>query len=294
MTRVTENMVFASLTQGIRDAQHKVYKGNREVSTSLKVERPSAGPVAASRRRILDAGIAKISKMGDVAARSEVELAASDTALAEAANILARAREIAFSGASTGFSAADRRIMATEVAGLRQLLLGVANTRAGDVYVFGGFQTTAPPFLPTGAFAGDANARSAEVAPGEQVAMSGDGAAAFTAAGGIDVFALLAGLETDLAANDTAAVQGRLAGLDAAGLQVRNAQSTVGIALQIVQTSATTRSHLLQVFADSRQQTVGADPAESYVQLTQAQQALQAAVESAARVMSTLADVLKL
>lgn len=294
MSRVTENMVFSSLIAGIGRVQNQLLQSNHRVGSGLKVERPSDDPVTASRAMAYTTGIERLGAMGRAADRAELTLKASDTALGGAGTILARIQEIAIAGAGTGFSALDRQVMAGEVDALRTSLVALANTRAGDAYVFGGFQTTTAPFLASGVFVGDANVPTAEIAPSVVVPMSGSGAMAFTAAGGQDVFALLTTLRADLLANDPVAVQGLLSSLDQATTQVRVEQMQVGISLQRLQQGEDTRASLLLQLRDSLQTATEIDTATAAVELNRAQQALQAAIGAASQVVSALRDALRL
>ena len=288
MTRVTENMLFSSLQDGISRAQNAVARRTREVQTGRKVDRPSDNPAAAGRSLVFEASLRQLTAMGTVADRAEVELAGSATALTQGSSILQRVMEIAVVGGTESYSAADRQVMATEVEGLRQALVAAGNAKIGDTYVFGGLQTATEPFLPDGTFVGDANARAVEVAPGEQVAMSGSGANAFTAAGGVDVMALLNDLRTDLLANDVVAIRGRIGTVSQAEEQVRLEQVQVGFAQQRLLSATTERTALSKALETSRQKATDVDAATSYVNLTQAQQALEASISAAKQIMAAL------
>jgi flagellar hook-associated protein 3 FlgL len=294
VTRVTDTMLFASLLRGINRAQSQLLRRSEQATTGLKVVRPSDDPTTASRGLALAAALERLESMDHTGARATGELGVSETALGSASDILARIRDIAAAGGTDAYSAADRQTMAAEVEGLRQSLVAAANTQAGDTYVFGGFATTVAPFLADGTFIGDANVRTAEIAPGMQVATSGSGAAAFTAAGGQDLFALLAGLRNDLLANDPVAIRGRLSNLEQAQTQLRTEQLHVGISQQQVENAAQLRTFLTKDLVDSLQAAVQVETTTAAVELTQAQTVLQAAIAASAQVMSALRDSLKL
>lgn len=286
MTRVSEAMWFDLARRGTARARSRLMAAQEHVATGLRISRPSDAPADVGRLRALDASLARLRAGETAAARAGALLQATESGLGEAANLIDRARDVALAAANAPLSAADRVAAAEEIAGIRAQLLQIANGEVGGVHLFSGFRTAAAPFLPDGTYVGDDGAREIEALPGMRVTINVTGAQAFGAAGGTDIFALLAGLETDLRANDVAAVAARLPDLDAAGGQIRRARVAAGVQIDQLETAATARADALFLAYQARSGVRDADVARAMTDMMQAEQALRAALAVAARIPS--------
>src|SRR5207247_1446830 len=87
------------------------------------------------------------------------------------------------------------------------------------------------PFTAAGVFQGNDDQRTVEIANGVSVASNTSGARAFTAAGGTDVFQVLAFLKNELAGNDPADVATTVKSLDDIHGQIVAARADTGLLL---------------------------------------------------------------
>ena len=207
--RITNSMLS---TRALRDLQVNyagLAKVQEQVGTARKLNRASDDPaqarVAIKVRDTLNA-LSQHLRNIDTADRAT---STAETALASADDVLVRLKELAIQGANDTLGATDRAAIAKEVAQLADTLVGLANTRNGEDYVFSGQRTRTPAYASAGAaYAVDTNPLNARVAPGVTVATNVTGDVAFGPA-----LAAVVQLQADLAAGNRPA-PGTLTALD--------------------------------------------------------------------------------
>jgi flagellar hook-associated protein 3 FlgL len=123
---------------------------------------------------------------------------------------------------SSGYTAAQLAAIAPEVDSIRDTLLSLANTKAQGKFIFGGSQTQSTPFSDTAGtvnYSGNANFVDLRVAAQATMATNIPGDTLFYGTGGqnsaTDIFKLVTDLSDGLKNNDTTAIQGATANLDA-------------------------------------------------------------------------------
>jgi flagellar hook-associated protein 3 FlgL len=171
--RITTSMMS---TRTLRDLQANyagLAKVQEQVSSARKLNRASDDPaharVAVKVRDSLDT-LAQHIRNIDTAERST---STAETALSTAGDVLVRLKELAVQGANATVSASDRQAIAAEVAQLGNELVGLANAKNGEDYVFSGQRTRTPAYAAAGAaYAGDTNPLNARIAPSVTVAIN--------------------------------------------------------------------------------------------------------------------------
>jgi flagellar hook-associated protein 3 FlgL len=221
--RITNAMMSSRALRDLQVNYAGLAKAQEQVSTARKLNRASDDPaqarVAVKVRDSLSA-LAQHLRNIDTAQRAT---GTAETALSSAGDALIRLKELALQAANGTLSATDRHAMAAEVAQLSDQLVGLANTRNGEDYVFSGQRTRTPAFpSAAAAYAGDASSLNARIAPGVTLATNVTGDVAFGPA-----LAAVVGLQAELAAG--AAPSGAtLAALDGGLDAVLGARATIG------------------------------------------------------------------
>jgi flagellar hook-associated protein 3 FlgL len=287
--RVSDLQIFENAIQGAARARESAQAAAQQASSGVRVQHPSDDPASAALMQAHAMNAARLDAISKGAGAAQDELQAADSALNGIGNALARARELAVQLSNGTATAQDRASGATELQQLIQNAVAAANTRFGSRWIFGGTRDGAAPFdaatTPgTVAYLGDAGVRQVEIAPGvlQDASLRAD-VALHGAGGGTDVFAVLQGLHDALAAGDAAGVQSSLAGLDASIDQVLQARTSAGAAMDALGTAATA-TRLAAGDARTAASRLGeVDIAQSAIQLTAAQQALQATLAAAAQ-----------
>ncbi len=285
--RVSDNMKLDTVTRNIATAEQRQLAATREASSGQRISAPSDDPVGAARLARIQASIESTAayRASITNVQGDVELA--ESTLASASDVMQRVQEIALQGANDSLTASDRGALAAEVAGLKKELVSLANTKGSTGYLFGG-TSAANPFDVNGAFSGNSNPHTVEIAQGLTLDVNVDGAKAFTAAGGRDVFADLATLENALNANDGAAVSATVNSLDTSRRQIVAARSDAGDKINRLTTADSAHDRADTVLQSQRHDVGDADAAASYSRLVATQQALESALTVARTTLQTL------
>src|SRR3569833_146462 len=182
--RVTDHRIVDMAAAAAQRNQSSVSDLSQQVSTGLRVSKPSDDPAAwmtAQREKVRAALNDGTSQVVDV---GRERLVASDGALSTLASIISQARDLAVEG---------------------------SNDTDGE-YLFSGNNSLTEPFdVTTGAYNGDSIARAVNTAPQTTQIATVPGST-LTAANGVDLIPLIKTLATAMDANDKAGIQTALGG----------------------------------------------------------------------------------
>jgi flagellar hook-associated protein 3 FlgL len=284
--RVTESMMMNSALASEARAASNMAVLSEQATSGLRVEVPSDDPSAYASLVQQDQQIATIQARSAAATQASSDLDLAGNALDQATNVLSQARALAVQGSDGGWSDDARADAAAAVDSLRQELIGLANTRGSTGYLFGGTKTAAPPFDSNGTFSGNDSTTEIEIAQGVKVPSNADGATAFTAAGGIDVFAALANLSAALHSNNTSAMPACLNAIDAAHTQVVAAEVSTGQRSSSLKSASDVMNSTLTALQIARGNMADADAPTTLSQLQATQTAYQEALDVNKNILS--------
>jgi flagellin-like hook-associated protein FlgL len=273
--RITSGRMIDLSAAAVAKQQRAVADASTEVSSGMRVERPSQDPTAwvAAQR----AGMRRTVLAGDTASveSAKERLAQTDAAFATIGDAVTRAWTLAIQGASAGYSAADRAGMAAELRELMGSALAAANARGADgEFLLGGSLSTSTPFDAAGGYLGDAATREVRTSEATTTVASVAGSA-LTAASGVDVLPLFEAVAARLAANDPAGAQALLGDFERASAQVASARSTTGHALAALEDVAVAHGLLNEQFSASIARAVESDTVAAASTLARSSHALE-------------------
>lgn len=292
--RVTEKMIFESSIAQTAQSRENLSRAQNEVSSGTRVQHPGDDPVAASLAVVHAVDKARFTAVGQSAQLAADELNAADTALDGITTVANRAQVIATQFGNDSYSATDRATAALEVDGLLKETVGLLNTTYGGRYIFGGFKDNAAPFDPTGAYVGDSNVRTVEVAPGLYEAAAIDANAIVKGAGGgVDLLQTLTDLSTSLRANDGPGIRAGLDRMNASINQLAAGRTQAGMGQDAFLTAVTTAQTAASDETIKIGRLLDADLLDASARLASAQFALNATLSAAAKTLGmSLADKL--
>ncbi len=145
--RTTPLSAARSTLLSIRTASARIAKATQEVSSGVRVARPSDGPSDAAGIVRTRSELASIARFRENIESVRTELRAVDGSMFQATSALDRVTQLAAKGASDTADAQDRQLIAAEVEGMFRHLASIANTIHGGRYVFAGSIDNRPPFL---------------------------------------------------------------------------------------------------------------------------------------------------
>ena len=292
--RVTEKMIFESSIAQTGQSRENLSKAQNEVSSGTRVQHPGDDPVAASLSVVHAVDKARFAAVGQSAQRAADELNAADTALDGITTAANQVLVLATQFGNDSYSATDRANAGIEVDGLLKQTVGLLNTTYGGRYIFGGYKDNAAPFDPTGAYVGDSNVRTVEVAPGLYQAAAIDANAIVKGAGGgVDLLQTMTDLSKALASNDGAGIRASLGQLNGAINQLAAGRTQAGMAQDAFQTAVTTAQTASSDETIEIGKLLDADLIDASTRLASAQYALNATLSAAAKTLTmSLADKL--
>ena len=287
--RITNLMLQNTLTSGLRGRLAAVARAASEVTTGNRIQTVSDGPIDAAQIMRMNSQLADIDQYRRNGTFATATLSVEDTALSSLNDVIQQAKQLAMSTTSSDPNDPDRQAALSAMQQLRQQVISLGNTRVGDQYIFGGDQSTTPPFTAAGAYVGDANTTQIAINDGVSVTINHSGQPLFT-----DALSALDGAITQLQTGNAAQIQASVPALDAAGQQALGAQSQTGARLQDIQTTGQQLATLSAQLADQRDAVQQVDPATAIVELQGEQSALERAYSVVGRVLqTTLTDYLQ-
>jgi flagellar hook-associated protein 3 FlgL len=182
--RISTQVFFQRNVNSILGQQTELSQQNVHLSTQKRVIHGSDDAVAISTIQRLKQDLSvgeqylKNGEMGNTANALE------ETSLNQVTNILQRTRELMVTAGNETYNAENREAIAKDLEGLREELIGVANTRDGNSqFIFSGFEVDTQPFqtneFGTVKYHGDDGDRSYKVGSGVLVQGNDSGSDVF-------------------------------------------------------------------------------------------------------------------
>lgn len=181
--RISTQQMFAQGSASISAQYSDMAHTRQQIATGRRILTPSDDPVASAAVLRASTAIAFNQRHAGNQTAALATLNQTEVALGAFGDGVQEARQQLLAANSGSLNDADRRVIATQLANLRDQLLGIANSRDGaGAYLFAGFNESGAPFALTAAgasYAGDDGERQIEVAPQRQLAVSVNGASTF-------------------------------------------------------------------------------------------------------------------
>ncbi|TYP86310.1 flagellar hook-associated protein FlgL [Blastococcus xanthinilyticus] len=296
--RITQKAVTLTSLQGLNRNLEAVGKLQQQLTSGRLINAPSDSPTGTNKAMQTRSEQAAVEQFGRNISDADSWLSITDSTLQSMLDVTRRVRDLTVQGASTGnSSAASRQALATEVASLRESLLGLANTTIQGRPVFGGVGTGGKAYdSDTGAYQGLAGAAGADVMRRvsftEQVRVDITGPEAFGPAGD-DLFALVGRIADDLV-NDPAALAQGLDDLDVAMKRMLSGVADVGARAARVEREQQINSDLALTLETELGEVENVDLPNTIMRLQMQQVGYQAALQATAKAISpTLMDYLR-
>lgn len=145
--RVSTSMSANQMLANLRRTNVGLLKLQEQLSTGLRINRPSDDPAAigtiSSLRKVLEDFTQKLNNLD----RASNVVDQTDQALGEASNLLIEATSVATSQIGIGSDADTRAAEATVIDGIIDSLLEISNRDYQDLYLFAGLKSSSAPFV---------------------------------------------------------------------------------------------------------------------------------------------------
>lgn len=163
------------------------------LSAGQTLLKPSDDPAAASQAIIYKNALSDINQYDTARMFAQDALSYEDNALNSITNLLTKnlTEKIVQAGNDT-YSDADREALAVELEGIRDNLLDLGNSKnSNGHYIFGGYKSDSPPFLPDGTYVGGDKAITQKVGDSAEMQIGHTGSDVFMSGTSDDLFVAL-------------------------------------------------------------------------------------------------------
>jgi flagellar hook-associated protein 3 FlgL len=219
------------------------------------------------------------------------QLQAGDSTVNSAVTALTQAISLGIEGANGTESAADQQAVATQVTGIRNQILDLANQTYGGSYLFSGTASSTQPFvlnaaLPSGVqYNGNSGVNTIEIAPGYSTAINVPGSQLFTNPSG-NVIGSLNGLITALQTNT--GISAAVTNVQQAFTELSSQSVFYGNALSQLSSTQTFLNNNTVQIATQENALIGVNLATAATNLSQSTVATNAVLAATNQILSTL------
>jgi len=292
--RVTESSIHSAVLNNLQRTIQKGQQIQEQLSSGKQINRPSDSPTGT----VTSMELRGDKRVAQQYARNADDgmgwLNTLDSTLSSASTLVNRARDLTVQGMSGGTNdAQSRAALATEIDGIKDSLIGYANTQYLGRPVFGGTTTGEVAYDPTGAYTGDAGQTTRTVGQNSKVRVDVNGPEAF-GTGDSQMFAVLQGISDSLRSGDSDALGESLKKLDSSSDIMKNAHSDVGARYnRVEQMQLSAQDRLLSV-TSQLSDVEDIDLPKTIMDMQLQQTSYQAALAAAAKVIQpSLIDYLR-
>ncbi|MEX5720730.1 flagellar hook-associated protein FlgL [Geodermatophilus maliterrae] len=299
--RITQRAVTQTALQGLNRNLADLGKLQQQLTSGKVVSKPSDSPSGVNRamqvRQDQAAAVQHARNISDAQGWMDF----TDTTLQSMVTQVNRVRDLTVQASNSGvLSDSGKVAISTEVAALRESLLGLANQSVDGRPLFGGITSGATAYDATGVYNGVGGAYGVPVvgvarriADAEDVRIDVTGPEAFGDPSGTDLFALVGKIATDVAAAPEA-LGDDLAALDVALERLLTAVSSIGARAARVEIAAQTNTDLQLSLSKQLALVEDVDLPKTIMQLQFQQTGYQAALQATAQVIQpSLVDFLR-
>lgn len=278
--RLSEQARVGNQVRFMNAASERMDRVQRQLSTNRRIDRASDDPTGAALAMEHRKNIAFEAQMRRNLENGTAFLNVTESALNGTTELLQRARELTVQGATGTLGASEKTNIAAEMDQIIQQLAQVANTNFGGAYIFSGHQTQTAAYAVTGnppvaiTWQGDNGQRIRQISAQDAVAVNVVGDDVFGT-----MFQDLMTLRDNLNTNaSTTTINGSLADIDKALNSVLNARADVGARVNRFDATTARSEETDTNLQELRANIEDIDVAETIIQFTAAQNALQAAL----------------
>ena len=178
--RISSNTIFDASVSAMQQQSAKLLQAQQQISTGRRMLTPADDPIAAAQALQVTQAQTMNAQYSTNAGSASDSLTLEESILGSITSLLQDVRTLSVNAGNGALNRSDRAILATDLSGRYQQLLGLANTIDGNgQYLFSGYQGGVRPFavLVDGSikYNGDQGQRLIQISASEQMAVSDAG-----------------------------------------------------------------------------------------------------------------------
>jgi len=139
--RITNNILSQNLLRNLESAQGRMDQLQNQLSSGLRINRPSDDPVGIQNALALKSNISNVEQWKNNADRALEYMNTTDSTLGGMTSMLQRVRELTLEGANGSLTVDDKAKLALEIDQIAAQIHLTANTQVGSKYIFSGTAT---------------------------------------------------------------------------------------------------------------------------------------------------------
>ncbi|MDG1499235.1 MAG: flagellar hook-associated protein FlgL [Planctomycetota bacterium] len=185
--RISSGYSYQQFLGGIRSNQFDLTKSQAQISTGLRLLRPSDDPGATARVISLRARIAHNDTYSASVSSGRTLVDYGASVLQDSSELLTEIRTLVIQSMNGTLSEDDRKSLGAEISFLRDQMVELANSKIQGQYVFGGTATGSPPYSETTiggskyvTYDGNGDQQKMPVGEGVDIAVNVPGSAIFS------------------------------------------------------------------------------------------------------------------
>jgi len=181
--RISTRTIYENATTQLNTLQSGMARTQTQLATNKRMLTAADDPIASARALEVTQSKSLNNQYATNRSNANSSLALVEGALSDSGDLLMDVQTLVVQAGNGTLSKADRLMIATEIEGRMQDLLGVANTADGSGgYLFSGYRGTTVPFIQTdtgATYQGDQGQRKLQVGSSRSVAISDSGSSIF-------------------------------------------------------------------------------------------------------------------
>lgn len=287
--RVNPNMV-PDILADLQQSQAAVNTSLQEVATGKSVNVPSDNPAAAATMVQNTIETANVDQYTQNVSGTLSMLQTADSAIGSVVNSLTQAASLGTEGANGTTNATDLQEIATQVQGILESVVAQANTAYQGAYLFGGTETSSPPYTASSssasgyAYNGNTDTNSVAVGDDVNIQVNLPGSQMFSNSSS-DVLGSLSGLVSALKSGNSAQIQTATATVSTALNYVTQQRVFYGNAESQLNLQETSLQQETVNLTSQQSSLIDVNEAQAATELSQAETTDNAAEAAAAKVL---------
>lgn len=290
--RISNNMLCRNLLLNLTASQGKMEELQNQMSTGLRISKPSDDPAAIESVLRYKSGISMVDQWKENASDALQYMYTTDSTLSGLSSMLQRVRELAMQGANATNSVNERTAIAKEIQEINEQIVSIANTKVGSKYIFGGTNTDIQPIDAAGNWNGNSTGIMFDVGSNTKIDISVNGIDLFISSGLLTDTStvpatpgILDSLNTALLAGDTAAISATLTDIDSNINNVLGIRSDLGARTNRVSTIETQLTSMSYNLTANLSNIEDVDMAKAITDFTNQQNIFQSALSVGAKII---------
>ena len=230
--RIVFSTAFDDITRAMQQSADSLAEAQRQVSTGLRISKPSDDPLGAAASVTEHAVQDRLDAYTSAGDAANYRLTLADNVMTDMVNQLTSAQSTALSARGSEIPQSTRDTVANELLAIRDALMGDINTQFQGAYLFSGSKVTVAPYSISGGavspYQGDTDTNAIDTGSGRSVASTFDGSAILQGSDSTNVLETLTNLATAISTGDQAGIDAGVQALNRAFDRTTAAQARIG------------------------------------------------------------------